>query len=106
MILKIVYGDSTAKYFLNVQEIDFTSHLNDSAYAFSTTKDKPNDGVRLFCSAEFIDREAGCSKDADDLDAVWANRISLKHNNMVEEVAYTGHAYLCDDSGKTVDTLR
>lgn len=114
MLLKICYAPCCAQYFMNVSNVKFVSHLSEFA-----TQIKPSTYPmdNLLCSDEYLKDNIGCSSVGDDDEQYYMSCVSgtcvlpntgktTYSESMPFKHYYTGTAYLCDDSGKTIDTLR
>lgn len=114
MLLKICYAPCCAQYFMNVSNVKFVSHLSEFA-----TKINPSEytGDDLLCSEEYLKDNIGCSSVGDTDEQYYTSCVTgictvpgtskqSVLDSMPFKLHYTGTAYLCDDSGKTIDTLR
>lgn len=115
MFVKICYGPLRYLTVLDVKAVDFTSHLQ-SEYFYSnndlfveTPLGKPCrcEIPYLYTDKEFIKDNIGCSSKGNTDGEVYLNVIRICRNNDEEmRIAFTGTAYLCNDTGRTVDTFR
>ncbi len=114
MFVKICYGPLRYLTVLDVKAVDFTSHLQSEYFCnnsvlFVETLGKPCrcEIPYLYTDKEFIKDNIGCSSKGDTDDEVYLNVIRIRRNNDEEmQIAFTGTAYLCNDTGRTVDTFR
>lgn len=106
MLLKIVYGVGQNLYFTDVKTISFVAHHADAALPIDLTNIVET-GNRVVYSDDFLKEQIGCSPVGTGDNTHYFNRIFVTTKNGEEEfVMFTGTAYLCDDKGNTVDTLR
>jgi len=110
MFLKIQYGPTSSAYYTDFTKINFTSHL-DSYACVVVNEEKLGDDILVH--GDFLGEERGCSKHEKKKNAWYLNRVTLtfrQHKDMVDphtrDILYSGHAYLCNSDGKTVDILR
>lgn len=106
MLLKIVYGVGQNLYYTDVKTINFIAHHSDSATMLNIGAPAVP-GTRVIHSEDFLKDQIGCSPAGDADNMYYLNSIFVTTKSGEEEtVVFTGSAYLCDDKGNTVDTLR
>lgn len=115
MFVKICYGPLQYLTILDVKAVDFTSHLQSKYFYKDATcfVETPLGGpcrseVPYLCTdAEYIKDNIGCSSKGNTDGEVYLNYIRICRNNDEKvDIAFTGTAYLCNDTGRTVDTFR
>ena len=106
MLLKIVYGIGQHVYFTDVTRVRFVAHH--AADAIPVDLDKVVFEGLVVYSDGFLMDQVGCSPEGDSNKSYFLNKIVIetKESPEPELVYFTGTAYLCDDKGNTVDTLR
>jgi hypothetical protein len=116
MFLKIMPGPGRTFLLTNVQTISFTSHLSSNVIYNRETSQfytEYDDGaITEFPYENFVDNEElgamspyGNSKDMFYVHTATVKYVDGKTSDM-RNFAFTGAAYFCDDTGKTLDVLR
>lgn len=106
MLIKIVYGTGNNLYITNVKTVSFVAHHSDTAEVLDFTKDL-GFNERVVFTDVYLRNQVGCTPAGEDDNKYYLNSICVHTTeNEPETIFYTGTAYLCDDTGKTVDTLR
>ena len=106
MLLKIVYGAGNSLYITDIKSVSFIAHHSDDAVAVDFNKDL-GCSERVVYSEEYLRAQVGCSPIGNGDSKYYMNYVCI-HTTAAEAetIFFTGTAYLCDDTGKTVDTLR
>lgn len=120
MLLKICYKPNGFYYVKDIASIDFDNCTNtdwlydkDTNLCYSVAEDGSisliENAIGL-TSSEYLEKEFGaCKHDTSD-NLYYVNSISFTlstdESNDGNYVLFTGIAYLCDDSGKTIDVLK
>lgn len=106
MLLKIVYGAGNSLYITDIKSVSFVAHHSDDAVAVDFDKDL-GCNERVVYSEEYLRAQVGCSPIGSTDRKYYMNSVCIHTPATDPEVIFfTGTAYLCDDTGKTVDTLR
>ena len=106
MLLKIVYGTGRNVYITDVKRVSFIAHHAEHAYPLDLDKVVDWNGFVAY-SDEYLTGQIGCSPSGEDDNKYFMNEIHVTTSDPEPQIIYfTGVAYLCDDTGKTVDTLR
>lgn len=106
MLLKIVYGTGASLYITEVKSISFVAHHSEAA-PIVNFKDSVLPNERVVYTEDYLHDQVGCSPIGNEDNTYYMNSVCVYTNTTEPEVIYfTGTAYLCDDTGKTVDTLR
>lgn len=112
MLLKICYAPGCSKYITDVKTIDFVSDSADNAELLpnsilSEANNIPpaDTNKKVFFCNEYLSRGIGGSFAGknDTTDGVYLSKVTVNNEHTIY---FTGQAYLCDESGKTVDALR
>lgn len=113
MFIKICYGPLHSCTFLDVNAVDFVSHLQSKVYynkESATCYHDSDDRVIDFTPCvhgEYLTDNVGCSSKGSTDSEFYLNTLDITHRDgSIISVAYTGTAYLCNEQGKTVDTFR
>ncbi len=114
MLLKICYKPNGFYYVKDVASVDFDSHVTTDINVDLNTKtlyykDAPLSGGKLLLHDDFVKENRGVCQHEED-GKMYINNISfyVTHTGIPTEefIAFSGFAYLCDDSGKTIDVLK
>lgn len=104
MFIKINYAPDTYKYILDLKEITFISQFSDNAYKYSSSSEE---NQNILISESFLTKEIGCSRFGNGSNDWYLNTIKLTLKDGTDKLIYfCGIAYLCDNTGRTIDTLR
>lgn len=106
MLLKIVYGTGNSLYITDIKSVSFIAHHSDDAKVLDFQKDLGYN-ERVVYSNDYLMNQNGCTPAGNTDNQYYLNSVCVTTNATDTEVIFfTGTAYLCDDTGKTVDTLR
>lgn len=106
MLIKIVYGTGRNHYVTNVKAVSFIAHYAEHARPINIDKRVDWNGCIAY-SEEFLKEQVGCTPIGEGDSEYYMNEIYVTTDDAEQQdIFYTGTAYLCDDTGKTVDTLR
>lgn len=106
MILKIVYGAGSSLYINDVKTVSFTANHAEDAVPTDVTK-PAEPGYRVVFTKDYLNSQIGCSPEGDGDNSYYLNQVRVTTPDSLEEtIFFTGSAYLCDDKGNTVDSLR
>lgn len=112
MLVKICFSSLDTAYITDVQSVAFHSYLNDDSPVYNRAKDALDcecKDVDLYISDEYLNAQFSCSPVGNTDEKYFVNFMKVKFNKNAgtpqQKIAFTGRAYLCDDSGKTVDTI-
>ena len=106
MLLKIVYGTGSTHYVTNVKAISFIAHYAEHTKAVDIDARVDWNGCIAY-SEEFLKEQIGCSPVGEGDNVYCMNEVYVTTDAAeAQDIYFTGTAYLCDDTGKTVDTLR
>ena len=106
MLLKIVYGAGNSLYITDIKSVSFVAHHSDDAEIVDFDKEL-GCNERVVFSEDYLRNQVGCSPKGEDDRKYYMNSVCIYTTAAEPEVIFfTGTAYLCDDTGKTVDTLR
>lgn len=116
MFVKICYGPLQYLTVLDVKTVDFTSHLQNKVYF---VKDSPVCFVEadvdyasdvdfcIYTNDEYLKNNTGCSSKGPTDNEWYLNTLNITRNDgETLHLAFTGTAYLCNETGRTVDTFR
>lgn len=116
MFVKICYGPLQYLTVLDVKAVDFTSHLQSKLYFVKdspvcfvedTVDYKSDIDFNIYVNDEYLKNNTGCSSKGSTDDEWYLNTLAITRNNgEVVYLAFTGTAYLCNETGRTVDTFR
>lgn len=114
MILKICYSDHDCVYINHVEGIQYRSNLSDvaplysyKAEAIACDCDPEYQEKIIYVDKTYLDAGIGCCAIGNEDDKYFLNKVIVNTSTGTQMwIAFTGRAYLCDDSGKTVDALR
>ena len=101
MLVKIVYAPGCSKYITNAKDIHFISDSSENAKVWDLAG-VDETANNLFIDDEFLHAGIGASLIGNKDDKAYISEVCVDGTSYF----YTGTAYLCDDTGKTVDTLR
>lgn len=106
MLLKIVYGIGQNVYLTDIKSVSFVAHHAADATVVDLNKTVEMQSRVLFSNSFLLD-QVGCSPEGNGDSSFFLNRVTVETKDAEPETIYfTGTAYLCDDKGNTVDTLR
>ena len=106
MLLKIVYGAGQNVYLTDIKSVSFVAHHSTDAVVIDLNNLVELQNRVLF-SNTFLVEQIGCSPEGNSDSSFFFNSVTVETKDADPETIYfTGTAYLCDDKGNTVDTLR
>ena len=106
MLIKIVYGAGNSLYITDIRTVSFVANHSESAEVIDFSKEL-GCYERVLFTEDYLRNQIGCSPVGEGNDKYCMNSVCVfSEGKEPETIFFTGTAYLCDDTGKTVDTLR